>query len=482
MQYDNNTTRIRRDLLVKLVQLFHEGKLVEKVDRLPVEMRPRHFQGQRLRCCIHSERAILKYRIMALLGHNVEDETDELKPLSEYAREALARDRQEPHLLSVIEEACSACVKARYFVTNACQGCVAQPCLLNCPKKAIRIEKGQSKIDPETCVNCGRCKDLCPFHAILRVPVPCEEACPVGAITRSEESGKQILDNDQCIFCGKCMQACPFGAVVEQSQLIEVLRALAGPRPAVALFAPALAGQFNATLGKVSGALRALGFDHVMEVAAGADRTTEAEAEEFLERREAGAPFMTTSCCPAYTTLTKRHLPELRPFVSSTPTPLHFTAELAAERFPGATRIFISPCVAKRHEVVGEPLVDHVLTFEELGAAFARGIDVPECAEAPLDAEGSGAGRGFAASAGVRNAVAGRLQGRTEIQPELISGIDRDAVRQLKQYAAGKGSGTFLECMSCEGGCINGPCAVADPRLARRRVETLAKGTPEGKT
>ena len=84
MQYDNNTTRIRRDLLVKLVQLFHEGKLAEKVDRLPVEMRPRHFQGQRLRCCIHSERAILKYRIMALLGHKVEDETDELKPLSEY--------------------------------------------------------------------------------------------------------------------------------------------------------------------------------------------------------------------------------------------------------------------------------------------------------------------------------------------------------------------------------------------------------------
>ena len=37
-------------------------------------------------------------------------------------------------------------------------------------------------IDHTLCVNCGICKNACPFHAIAYIPVPCEDSCPVGAI------------------------------------------------------------------------------------------------------------------------------------------------------------------------------------------------------------------------------------------------------------------------------------------------------------
>jgi iron only hydrogenase large subunit-like protein len=136
--------------------------------------------------------------------------------------------------------------------------------------------------------------------------------------------------------------------VVEHSEYLPVLQALEGRTPTVALFAPALAGQFEASLGQVASALKALGFTEVMEVAEGADRTAQEEARELQERLEAGEPFMTTSCCPAYTALARKHLPLLAPRVSTTPTPLHFAAEEAARRYPGAKRIFIGPCLAKR--------------------------------------------------------------------------------------------------------------------------------------
>ena len=476
---EDNATRIRRQLLVKLVRTFLDGTLANRVDRFPLEMIPKSQRGERLRCCVHTERAILRYRLMVLLGFPTEDETDELKPLAQYAEGALTRRRRDHRFLTVIDDACSACVKGKYFVTNACRGCMAQPCMLNCPKKAITMVDGRSRVDGEKCVNCGRCQDLCPFHAILRVPVPCEEACPVSAITRAE-TGKQIIDHGLCIQCGKCLQACPFGAVAEPSEIIDVLGALTGPMQTVALFAPALLGQFDASLEKTVGALLALGFDHVMEVAAGADLTTRAEAAELVERLDEGAAFMTTSCCPAYTSLVDKHLTGLRPFVSHTPSPMHFVAQEAAAAFPGALRVFIGPCVAKRREALGDPLVDYVLTFEELGAAFvAKGIDVGECAGASPEAVGSGSGRGYPVSSGVRDAVTRHIAGKVEVRSDLISGLNKEALRRLKAYAAGKGPGNFVECMSCEGGCINGPGVLADPKLAKRRIEAIVKASGE---
>jgi [FeFe] hydrogenase (group B1/B3) len=457
----------------KLAEGIFQGNLPEEVDRFPLLMRPRTERGTPLRCCIHQERAILRYRTMALLGFSVQDETDELKPLAAYAREALVRERRDPRLLTVIEDACSACVRGSYFVSNACRGCMAQSCTLVCPKEAIHMEAGRSVIDPDLCVNCGKCREVCAFNAIVKVSIPCEEACPVEAITRGP-SGKQEIQHEHCIACGKCMQVCPFGAVVEQSELVDVLSALAAGEERVALFAPALAAQFDVPLDNLVGALRLLGFRGVVEVAAGADLAAAHEQKELAERLEGGAPFMTSSCCPAYTGLVASRLPTLLPRVSATPTPLAFAADLARERFPGVPRVFIGPCVAKRREALGG-CVEHVLTFEELDAALAaKGIEVADCAASPADLAATAAGRCFAAAGGVAAAVSGGSGPETE----AVSGLGPDTMRRLRLYAAGKGPAQFLEVMACEGGCIAGPCILADPKVARRRAATWVAAKP----
>ena len=197
------------------------------------------------------------------------------------------------------------------------------------------------------------------------------------------------IDFEKCTSCGRCMRACPFGAVMERSEVLPVLRALASGRHVTALMAPAIVGQFPGGPARIVTALRRLGFSDVMEVALGADVTSQREAAEFVERMERGDTFMTTSCCPAYVEAVRRHAPELLPHVSETATPMHYTAEIARERHPDTVTVFIGPCVAKKKEFqLGRTMnaIDCALTYEELFAMFeSRGIDLESLEEAFKD-------------------------------------------------------------------------------------------------
>ena len=167
MAFTNNVMIVRHKLLENLVALWKENQLVEKIDRIPLEISPRRSQPVG-RCCIHKERAVTKYKLLPLLGWDMTDETDELTPLSEYARKTLERkERIKENILCVIDEACSSCVQVNYEVSNLCRGCVARSCYMNCPKGAVHFNKktGQAQIDHDKCISCGSCADVCPVGA-----------------------------------------------------------------------------------------------------------------------------------------------------------------------------------------------------------------------------------------------------------------------------------------------------------------------------
>jgi NAD-dependent dihydropyrimidine dehydrogenase PreA subunit len=39
-----------------------------------------------------------------------------------------------------------------------------------CPQKAIKMENNVAVIDPEACINCGDCIEVCPQTCILKMP------------------------------------------------------------------------------------------------------------------------------------------------------------------------------------------------------------------------------------------------------------------------------------------------------------------------
>ena len=469
MAYLNNTMIIRRQLVRKVVRLFNEGKLIEGIDRIPLEISPRETPAQR-RCCIYKERAVVRYKLMPILGLGIEEELDELTPLSEFARIAIERKEPSKKVLTVVDEACTSCVKVSYFVTNICRGCVASPCIMNCPKNAIRFNSsGAAEIKSDKCVNCGLCKEACPYHAIVYVPIPCEEVCPVNAISKNEHGIEQI-DESKCIYCGRCQNACPFGSIYEISNLVDVLKSIQQKQETIALVAPALFGQYDLHPAKVLKAIEKIGFSKVVEVALGAEMTTKYEAEELVHRLSEGAPFMTTSCCPSYVELTRKHVPALKSYVSTTGSPMHYTAQLVKNQNPDAKTVFIGPCIAKRKEGIDNEYVDFVLSFSELDTIFeAMEIEHSDCEDIVLEKIDSEA-RGFALSGGVIAAIKAQNM-KIDVKTLSVDGLNKKSINLLKAFSKGKASAQFIEVMACEGGCIAGPVSHLNAQKGKRNFE-----------
>lgn len=473
LNINNGAAQIKREILVKIAKLQLAGNLENDVDLIPREMAPKNSEP--FRCCIYHDREVLKMRVIARLGHSLENYDDE-KKLAEYARDALEREKPTEPMLTVLDEACNACVRTHYMITNACQACVARPCMMNCPKKAIHIANGRAHINDDACVNCGLCLKNCPYHAIIKIPVPCEEACPVGAISKDEQ-GKEQIDYTKCTFCGACMRECPFGAMMDKGQLVDVIRKIMEGKKVVALYAPAIAAQFRAVPGQLEGAFKEAGFTKAFEVALGADITATKEAAEFEERMKEGAVLMTTSCCPAYVRSVRVHVPELIPCISDTCSPMHYTAEIAKREDPGYVTVFIGPCLAKRKEGIEDPYVDYVLSAEEMGAFFvAKDIDIGACEKITSDNHPTATGRKFAQSGGVAEAVRVRLKHPEKLKSMVINGLDRLGMKQLASYgkvaAAGiPGDVNLVEVMACTGGCIAGPLVITNQRVAAMQLK-----------
>ena len=472
---------LKKEILVRIIKAFLSDDFEEQTRLIPYSMRPKGMEVP-YRCCIYKERAIIKDRTIAGLGFPIEED-DETVSLAIYAKRALERTEISDKNLTVLQAACKGCATNRIYVTDLCQGCVARPCQTSCKFGAISIINGRSVIDDSKCKKCKMCVNACPYNAIVKITVPCEDSCPVGAI-KKDETGFASIDYDKCINCGRCTAACPFGAVHERSQIIDILKAIKSKKKVIAMVAPSIAGQFPGTIYQLKTAIIQSGFDDVYVVAQGADITVNTEAKEFVERIEKrGDSFMTTSCCAGYNQLIKKHLPEIKMYVSETKTPLYYTAEIVKKEHPDAITVFVSPCVAKRAEGYENKNVDFVMNYEELGALFvAKKIQITELEGSKYTVEASKQARNFGITGGVAESVKASLINEDVIKPLVINGLNKDSIKQLKKYAACESCDdgcNIIEVMCCEGGCIGGNATINNQKIAKKQIDILLNNSEE---
>lgn len=433
----------------------HKEKLVYKLAPGP---KPEY------RCCVYKEREIVRQRIRLACGLSTTYNEDS------------------KNIVQVIDPACDECPIHAFSVTDNCRFCMGKACLNSCKFDAIRPGDVRMHIDSAKCKECGMCAGACPYGAIVHLERPCHKACPVGAITY-DENGYCKIDESKCIQCGHCIHSCPFGAISSKTFLVQIIEAIKAGKEVIAMCAPATEGQFgeDISMASVKNALIKLGFADMVEVGLGGDMTAAYESKEWAEAYAEGKK-MTTSCCPAFINMLKKHFPEqFENNMSSTVSPMCAISRYLKATRPGCVTVFVGPCIAKKSEALDESVpdnADYVVTYGEL-RALMRSKDIDFEPVTDEYQESSIWGKRFATSGGVANAVIECMKERGEDVSNLklhrVAG-GNECKKALLLLKAGKLADDFIEGMVCPGGCVGGPSKhKTEVEITKAREALLSK-------
>lgn len=480
--------KIKLKVLEEVARLTLNDELKERIDELPYRIIDK--DQPICRCCIHHERAVVADKIRLAIGLS-RQKSREYERLSDAVDQTLTLERIEEPVIEVIESACDACPIDRFMVTDACRNCMAHACQDACPRQAIVIVGQRAHIDQDRCIECGKCAQECPFHAIVEVIRPCMKACAVGAI-QGHRGRKTVIDYRKCVSCGNCVRACPFGAIVEKSEIVQVISQLKKNLPVYAAVAPSFIGQFGRKVSPelLRAAFLKIGFTDMVEVAVGADLVTLNEAQEFVEDVPDKKSFAINSCCTSFRFLIEKEYSELKDNLFDSLPPMIVTGQIIKAQEPGARVIFIGPCLAKKVEALhgeGRRVIDGVLTFEEMLAIFrAAGIDFTSEdtlkdilmeKERTSQWESSRVGRLFARTGGVTEALIStikKLAPNKNVESVRAEGL-KDCDKLLRTAKTGKLKQNFIEGMACLGGCIGGPGTFLKEVVATKMVNDYSQ-------
>ncbi|WOO37373.1 [Fe-Fe] hydrogenase large subunit C-terminal domain-containing protein [Anaerocolumna sp. AGMB13020] len=334
-------------------------------------------------------------------------------------------------------------------------------CLLNPKKYPPILHIGECSCPPD---KPSACVDSCIFEAI-----------------KKDENGKLIIDKELCAGCCACVDACKADKLTASKDVLPALTAIHEAKgPVYALIAPAFLGQFNeeVTPGKLRNAFKYLGFEGMIEVALFADILTLKEALEFDKNILTEKDYQLTSCCcPMWIGMIRRIYKDLMPHVPGAVSPMVACGRTIKVLHPEAITIFIGPCVAKKAEAREKDIsdaVDFVLTFQEVQDIFEyAGIDPGKMDESEKD-HSSRAGRIYARTGGVSEAVKGTVERLNPDRKIHVKTRQADGVPSCKQMInellEGNGNANFFEGMGCVGGCVGGPKVMIDREEGRQHV------------
>ena len=105
-------------------------------------------------------------------------------------------------------------------------------------------------------------------------------------------------------------------------------------------------------------------------------------------------------------------------------------------------------------------------------------INLNECENSELDSDISEYGRRYGLSGGVAEAVKQESKYKN-VKPCYINGINKEVVKQLKQYAKGSlcPNGNLVEVMCCEGGCVGGNATIKTVKSAALAITEFSKNS-----
>lgn len=296
-----------------------------------------------------------------------------------------------------------------------------------------------------------------------------------------EESDRQNIQHE-CGLCGESTESCKIQKLRSSKDIIPAIKAIHESKGLVyAMIAPAFLGQFSETItpGKLRSAFKYIGFDGMIEVALFADILTLKEALEFDKNINTEKDFhLTSCCCPIWINMMRKSYNDLIQHIPGSVSPMIACGRAIKQLHPDATTIFIGPCVAKKAEAREKDLigaVDFVLTFQEMQSIFeAIEVDPDKMPDLSKD-HSSRAGRIYARSGGISEAVQKTVKRLNPNRKITIKTKQADGVpackEMLNDLISGKSDANFFEGMGCHGGCVGGPKIIIDKDKGKNNVD-----------
>ena len=302
----------------------------------------------------------------------------------------------------------------------------------------------------------------------------CVRSCPVKAI-KIEDNSAQIVA-DLCVACGKCYRICPVRAKQDRDDVTRAKNLLAAGEKVYISLAPSWIAEFdNVTKAQLLTAIKKLGFAGVSETALGAQEVT-AYLADFLKDKKEGV-YLSTAC-PAFVEYINKYQPELSQNLTPVMSPVLAHCKLLRDKFGKNIKIvFVGPCIAKKFEADrNADLLNLSISFRDLRRWF-REIGLNYHTIEPEEGidfvyQNAEEGRYYPIEGGMVETL--KLSDKTKhVYMMQLTGLE-NIQRELSDI---KGTNPnmpiFIECLACEGGCVNGPCTRPHKSGFEKRARVL---------
>ena len=285
----------------------------------------------------------------------------------------------------------------------------------------------------------------------------CVRECQVKAI--KIQNGSASVIDEKCIACGRCVIACPTNAKRVRNDIEKVKTLIISNKKVFVSLAPSWAGIYNLDSAKMIALLKRLGFYAVSETALGAQEVS-IKTGQWLKEQEKG--LFISSACPVIVDYIRKYKPKfadkITPFASPALTHAKYLKKIYGDDI---SIVFIGPCIAKKKEADKHPeLIDFSLTFDELNYwikdEFINVEEIRVTSEDKFVPESSSEGALYPIEGGMNETI--KLSGIDDNTVLVsVSGLKPFDVT-LDGFKADKtDKKIFLEALSCDTGCVNGP-------------------------
>ena len=301
-------------------------------------------------------------------------------------------------------------------------------------------------VNEDNCVNC---------HA-------CINACPVKYCNNAMNDFVSINTN-LCIACGACLSACTHDARYFIDDFDYFLEDIKKGEKIIAVADSSTVANFPNKYKNLNGWLKSMGVSAVFDGSFGA----ELMVMSYVNHIMANEPKLVISqSCPAIVTYIELYKPELLEFLAPVESPILHTIKMVKEYYPKYKDYkvaVISPCAARKREMVERGLGDYNISFISINNYFQRNeVYITRFPEIDYDNEPT-------ERAALISSPGGLLRTMERWMPDIrgnarvIEGPNKiyEYFDTLYEQVKNGRTPLLIDCLNCDFGCNQGPLTIA---------------------